>query len=228
MTTNRILRELRKEKGLSQAQAAQFLTENGFEVTQKSISNWERGETSPNADQFLLLCRLYDVRDVQQVFMDRPGRLSGLNAQGKKRVAEYIRLLEQDEAFSALPKPTPGLIRTLPLYDMPVSAGTGQFLDSDSYELIQADSAVPLSANFAVRISGDSMSPDFSDGQIIYVERRQAVEKGELGIFLLNGSAYFKQLSRGPGTALISFNKKYPPIPVSEFDELRVLGKVLA
>jgi hypothetical protein len=52
-----------------------------------------------------------------------------------------------------------------PLYTLPVSAGTGQFLDSEDYELLEATEAVPLSATFAVRLCGDSKTPRFQDGQ---------------------------------------------------------------
>ncbi|NLT40570.1 MAG: helix-turn-helix domain-containing protein, partial [Clostridiales bacterium] len=37
------LRELRREKGLSQIQTADFLTRHGAEVTQRAVSKWERG-----------------------------------------------------------------------------------------------------------------------------------------------------------------------------------------
>ena len=37
---------------------------------------------------------------------------------------------------------------------MPVSAGTGQFLDNDSYEEVEVGAEVPETADFGVRISG--------------------------------------------------------------------------
>ena len=117
--------------------------------------------------------------------------------------------------------------RTLPLYDLPVSAGTGQFLDSDRYELIEVDETVPLSATFAVRIEGDSMTPRYDDKQIIYVKQQQVLNHGECGIFLLNGDAYCKILSGHNNIQLISLNKKYHPITIEESDEFRVLGKVV-
>ena len=222
------LRELRKKCGISQGQAAGYLTEMGCPATQKAVSKWERGDTQPGARQLLLLCRLYDVRDVLEVFFDRPGKGGRLNSAGKRRVEEYIRLLENDSEFSLYPKEEPvRLSRTIPLYDMPVSAGTGQFLDSDSYELIEVDGTVPLSATFAVRVTGDSMTPRYVDRQILYVRPQQTLEDGETGIFLLNGDAYCKELRTGEEPALISINPKYPPIKISIFDDLRVIGKVV-
>ncbi|MGM9522365.1 MAG: helix-turn-helix domain-containing protein [Oscillospiraceae bacterium] len=222
------LRELRKKRGVSQAQAAEYLTAHGCAATQKAVSKWEREDTQLSARQLLLLCELYDVRDVLSVFCGYKRADGRLNAVGRRRVEEYIRLLEGDSEFSEQPSPRAAHItRTIPLYDLPVSAGTGQLLDSDSYELIEIDETVPLSATFAVRISGDSMTPRYIDKQVIYVRPQQTLEPGEIGIFLLNGDAYCKQLSRDGGAALISLNKKYPPIEISEYDEMRIIGKVV-
>jgi phage repressor protein C with HTH and peptisase S24 domain len=222
------LRELRREKGLSQIQTADFLTRHGAEVTQRAVSKWERGDTQPNAEQFLLLCELYEVRDVLAVFRGQQKAPDTLNALGKSRVREYIRLLEADPEFSSAARERPQRIeRVIPLYDLPVSAGSGQFLDSDSYELLEVDESVPLSATYAVRISGDSMTPRFVDRQIVYVKQQQTLRSGECGIFLLNGDAYCKQLRDEGELELVSLNSKYPPIKISEYDELRILGKVV-
>ena len=228
MKVNETLCAIRKDKGMTQTQVAEFLTERGIEVTQRAVSKWENGGTQPNTEQFLLLCELYDIRDVLSTFKGKSGFLDTLNARGKSRVKEYIRLLEADEAFASSVKKQPErLIRTLPLYELPVSAGTGQFLDSDSYELIEVDESVPLSATFAVRISGDSMTPRYEDGQVIYIKPQQTIDNGECGIFSLNGNAYCKVLSRDASLKLESLNSKYSPIAVGEYDEFRVIGKVV-
>ncbi len=224
-----ILRSLRQERGWSQLELSQKLEAMGCGTSQKAVSRWERGSSEPNIRQFVALCSLYDVRDVPAVFGSRRSGRETLNAAGQKRVLEYIRLLEQDAEFSLRPPERKvAALRTIPLYDLPVSAGTGQFLDSSDYTLMEADDTVPLSATFAVRIRGDSMLPRFVDRQIVYVKQQQTLQDGEIGIFVLDGDAYCKQLSLEDGTALISLNPAYPPIPVREFSELRILGKVVA
>ncbi len=223
------LKRLRRDMELSQAETAEFLTSRGCPCTQKSVSKWELGDTSPNAAQFLLLCELYRVRDVLETFLGLPAESGRLNALGRQRVSEYIKLLELSREFADTPRQeVRRFTRTIPLYDLPVSAGTGQFLDSDRYELIDVDEMVPLSATFAVRISGDSMSPRYVDRQIVYVRPQQTLESGETGIFLLNGDAYCKIFMKDGEIALLSINRKYPPIKIREYDEIRVIGKVVA
>lgn len=222
--------KLRQESGLLQSQVAEYLAGQGVAASQRSISNWECGRTQPNADQFLLLCELYGIRDVQEIFLGLPSSSAALNARGRHRVEEYIRLLRADGEFSdsaAVPR-RPRAARSIPLYDLPVSAGTGHFLDRDDYELIDADDTVPLSATFAVRISGDSMTPRFVDRQTVYVHQQQTLMPGDTGVFLLNGDVYCKQLEgSGKAVSLVSLNASYAPIDVSEYDELRVVGKVV-
>ncbi|HHT16480.1 MAG TPA: LexA family transcriptional regulator [Papillibacter sp.] len=228
MNIGETLSRLRKERGYTQQQVAGYLSANGCEATQKAVSKWERGFTMPNAEQFLLLCRFYGVRDVLAVFCEMPESLSELNALGKKRVEEYIRLLSSDAEFRAeRDERPPRLVRTIPLYSIPASAGTGQFLDSSDYELIEVDESVPLSATFAVKLSGDSMLPRFGDGQVVYVKPQQTLERRDIGIFLLNGNAYCKQLGGEEDVRLISLNRRYEDIIVDEYDEFRVLGKVV-
>ena len=114
--------------------------------------------------------------------------------------------------------------RLLRLYDMPVSAGGGNYLADGDHEMIEVDSTVPDTADYAVRVSGDSMMPRFVDRQIIFVHERSALDEGEIGIFSLNNDVYLKKLGRG---CLISLNPAYDPIPIREYDDIRIFGKVV-
>lgn len=228
MQIGKTLATLRCIKGLTQPQVAEYLTEKGFPVTNKAVSKWETDSTQPDIQRFLLLLVLYGVRDVPYTFGLRKAHTiyETLNELGKKQAQEYIGYLAADSRYCNNPvKQKLKVTRSIPMYDLPVSAGTGAFLDSDSYELIDVDETVPLDATFAVRISGDSMQPRYVDQQVIYIKPQQTLEDGEIGIFLLNGDAYCKKLSGGK---LVSLNAKYAPIPIREFDEMRIYGKVLA
>lgn len=117
--------------------------------------------------------------------------------------------------------------RYIDVYDNAVSAGTGNFLVDGPKETIQlTKDIIPESASFGVKISGDSMEPEFEDGQIAWVLKQDILENGEIGIFYLNGDAYIKKLQDDKnGVFLIFLNEKYPPIPVGENDRFDILGK---
>ena len=88
----------------------------------------------PNAEQLLYLCDLYQVDNVRVVFLGRNG---GLNDIGVRMLQEYAELLEESGRYAFTPEPK--ALRKLRLYDIPVSAGVGEYLDSDNYELIEVD-----------------------------------------------------------------------------------------
>ncbi|MBQ3063956.1 MAG: helix-turn-helix domain-containing protein [Clostridia bacterium] len=115
--------------------------------------------------------------------------------------------------------------RTLPLYDLPVSAGTGVMLDTDTAdEITVSDNSRTREADFALRISGNSMEPRYRDGDILLVQEADAVEFGELGIFLLDGNGFFKVFG---GDRLYSLNPDYGDILLKDFQDVRVAGRVI-
>ena len=216
------LTALRREAGLTQPQVAELLGREGYPLRPAAISKWEKDLTQPNAAQFLALCRIYSVRDVLSAFLGEGDALSGLNAEGRRLVDGYIRVLLASGLYAEEPE-----ARTLPLYHLAASAGTGQFLDGDSSEPIDAPGAPP-EADFAVRIAGDSMEPEIADGAVVYVRSREVLESGALGIFIYRGEAYCKRLQRDAhGAYLVSVNARYKPIALPAGEPVRVCGEVV-
>ena len=114
------------------------------------------------------------------------------------------------------------------LFDLPVSAGTSQFLDSDRFSEIEVGDEVAANADFGVRVAGDSMEPLYLDGQIIWIHKQETLEEGEIGVFFLDGDAYVKKYHQSDsGIQLISLNKKYAPIQVTSGSTLKTFGKVV-
>lgn len=107
-------------------------------------------------------------------------------------------------------------------YDFPVSAGTGEFLDERTATIATLSEKPPHGADYILRISGDSMEPEFSDGDFVYVNRRDTLDFGEVGIFVAEGSVYMKEYTP---KGLRSFNPAYKLIRF--YDDVRCLGKVL-
>ena len=119
--------------------------------------------------------------------------------------------------------------RILRLYDLPVSAGTGNFLDDSSYEEIEAPSYVPVAVDFALRVSGDSMEPLIRDGQVIWVKEQEVLDNGEIGIFAYSGDVYCKKLiADGARAYLRSLNPVYEDIEILEDFGFRAIGKVVS
>jgi SOS-response transcriptional repressor LexA/DNA-binding Xre family transcriptional regulator len=115
--------------------------------------------------------------------------------------------------------------RSVLLYDLPVSAGPGVYLDDSIAEEISIPSNErTASTDFALRISGNSMEPKYHDGDIVLVEDTDSVEIGELGIFVLDGNGYFKKYG---GDRLISLNADYGDILLRDYAEAVCCGRVV-
>ena len=97
------------------------------------------------------------------------------------------------------------------------------------FNLYVAWASFPENADFGVNISGDSMEPQFINGQTVWVHAQNTLEPGEIGIFFHNGEGFIKKLGNdGEHTLLISLNhRKYEPRIIRESDEFLVFGKVV-
>lgn len=114
---------------------------------------------------------------------------------------------------------------TRPYYSIPVSAGLGNPLDEAPEEELEIeDTAGHRKADFIVQVSGDSMKPEFNNGDKVLVQKQPTIEIGEIGIFILNGESYIKKLGVNE---LISLNTRYPPKKYNANDSIFCCGKVI-
>lgn len=111
------------------------------------------------------------------------------------------------------------------LCSLPASAGTGVQLD-DSYTEPMRIVHTPLAerANYAVRVSGNSMEDKYYDGDIVLIETCPDIEVGEIGLFIVNDLGYIKE--RGEDR-LISLNPNCPDVTIGVGDVVRCRGRVL-
>ena len=115
--------------------------------------------------------------------------------------------------------------RAILLYELPVSAGVGVYLDEAEADSINIpDNDKTAEADYALRISGNSMEPKYRDGDILLVRHADSIDVGELGIFLLDGCGFFKVFG---GDRLLSLNSDYGPILLKDFADVQCKGQVV-
>ena len=108
---------------------------------------------------------------------------------------------------------------------LPASAGTGVYLDDSRTEPLQiVHTDIAERANYAIRVSGDSMIPEYHNGDIVLVETCPSVEEGEIGIFVVDGEGYIKKYG---GDRLISLNPKYKDMLLKQYETVYCRGRVL-
>ena len=123
-------------------------------------------------------------------------------------------------------------LRSLPLYSLAVSAGTGQFLDGESYEMQPVGPEVPEEANFGVRVAGDSMEPRIQDGDLALVHTQDTLENGDLGVLVYGdeGEGTLKRyIQRGNCVVLQPFNPAYNELVIKgdDLNRLHIAGRVV-
>jgi SOS-response transcriptional repressor LexA len=230
-TIGEILSQARKSRHLSQPELADELAKLGIHKSNKSISTWEKGLAEPSCTTLMALSKILGITDIyDRYYGDTPEHpYTLLNDEGKAKADEYIELLVGSGKYT---KHTAEIVTLAPrevkLFYLPASAGPGEFLDSsDGFDLVALPEDAPADTDFMIRILGDSMEPQFMDGEIVYVKQQETVENGEIGIFGLEGKSYIKKFRSTPdGNFLISLNPKYNPIPINPEDFV-IFGKVV-
>ena len=86
----------------------------------------------------------------------------------------------------------------------------------------------PLST-FYVRVAGDSMSPRIEPGELLIVDRMVETKDDDIVIARINDELCVKRLRIGDGGTiwLLSENRAYPPIRITEEMDFEVWGRVM-
>ena len=169
-----------------------------------------------------------------------------LNSEGERKVQEYRADLIASGKYRPAPRRTAIRFIDMPVSNLAVSAGTGNFLDDGNFEMISfPEDKVPDGADFGIRVSGDSMEPVYHDGQIVWVQECEQVGISQVGVFIYDGEGYLKMYSEQepeesvaddftdsygtvhPQPVLESYNQKYDPRPIRPGTVFQVVGRVL-
>ena len=220
----------KKKRKISQLELAEELTKYGVNVSNAAISAWEKDTSVPNANQFLILCKLLGITDIYNEFIgfNPDDALAKLNDEGKAKALEYISLLLLSEQFQKKEATIIPFRRKIKWSLLASSAGTGEFLDDENFEIIEVGEDVPEEADFGLALNGDSMEPRYHDKQAVWVQKTDTLNNGEIGIFYLDGMTYCKQLKKDKsGMFLVSLNSKYEPIKITADSTFKVFGRVL-
>lgn len=231
-----ILRVLRDEKGLTLKQMGEILG-----VSHMTYQRYEKNDTDVSTDMLVKLSDFYGVSadyllgrtDIKAMAGTSPAEQLDVTAAEQEIIRRYtefpeevrLLLLETIRKLVGLPD-APEDLRPVIVFTrchrMKASAGMGYDLDNeDEWRDIRIyDCPEAYQADFAVEVDGDSMEPDYHDGDIVFVKLSEDVPVGTVGLFIHDGRGYIKE--RGE-TCLISRNPDYPNIE----GECRVVGAVI-
>lgn len=230
---SKALKRLRENTGLTADEVGALVGKSG-----KTVNAWENNRGQPDAEMLIKLCDVYKVNNILEEFKGSKINIANqfldsdrhlllkyhlLDKHGTN-IVDYILNKEYERCTEIEKEPQQNYI-DLKIASLPASAGTGVDLQEENYEIMTVKcTELTEQADFAVRVSGNSMEPTYSDGDILLVEGTPFINIGDIGIFVVNGDGYVKEYG---GNCLISHNEKYSDIKLSEYDVVICSGKVI-
>ena len=234
------IRTARENKGYLQNDLAKLIGVKSSGV----ISNWEKDLNKPAAEKIVKICEALNVS--ASFLLDYYGKSSFecslveqslikkyrlLDDIGRKHVTSVLDWeLERTQTAQSQSDRIAELENNtcqryfMTYYQKLASAGTGEYLFDDvPTDTIEVPcNELSAQADFVIGVNGDSMEPDYYDGEKVYVRKTDDLSVGKVGIFVQGSECFIKE----KGTdCLISRNKDYPDIiPASD---MQLIGEVI-
>lgn len=228
------IKEFRLKRNLTQKELAKLVN-----VGDTTIANYEKGFRSPKKDTMFDLANAFNV-SIDDLFppiqKDSSSNTSSIKAiydelkpPRQAKVLTYAERL-RDEQRNEQSQPTEVSeaiqLYSYDYYDHPASAGTGQYLNDVRVERIELP--VDIDADFVIPIKGNSMEPDYHDGDLVFIQTSVDLNNGVIGVFNYNGDAYIKQLVIDKDQAYLhSLNPAYKDMPITPETDFRIIGEVV-
>ena len=244
------IKVFRKSTGLTQDELAQKLN-----TTKQTISRYEKGDRKANQDMLFSLCDIFGVSIddffpstnensttptaspdllIQQI-TDKVVQLTPDNKKIVLRTSEELLKEQKNEEETKKNE----VSEVISLYQVEVVSETaaacgfnyGFGYDDTDRETIEIDEQPPRH-DIATKVSGDSMQPDYQDGDILYlVDKGLTTYNGDLAIIAYGDRSYFKKIYTENGRLrLVSLNDKYEDIildfPPAEDTHIKIYAVV--
>ena len=209
-------------------------------ISKNAIGNYEKGFRSPKKNTMFDLANAFNV-SIDDLFppiqKDTPPTSSQIQSiydqlepprQGKVLTYAESQLNEQKNEEETKINEVSEVIQlySYDYYDHAASAGTGQYLNDVRVERIELP--VDIDADFVIPIKGDSMEPDYHDGDLVFIQTSVELNDGVIGVFNYNGEAYIKQLVIDKEQAYLhSLNPAYKDMPITPETDFRIIGEVV-
>ncbi|WP_295088295.1 XRE family transcriptional regulator [Ruminococcus sp.] len=207
-------------------------------ITPNAVSNWESGRTRPDFSVVPKLCELlgitlYDLYGIDNpinVYTDKEQQMiedyRSMTLGHQLTVDSLISSLKAAESTGKCPE-----VIKLTFCDKGLAAGFdsgAEFEDEGEPIYLYPNTNTAIrQADLVFAVNGDSMEPEYHDGDMVLVEKYPGcpeLQYGEVGAFMVGNNTYIKVLEED---GLHSFNKEYEPMHFSDDDSVYLIGRVL-
>ena len=241
------IKEVRKSKKLTQKKLAEL---TGFK--QNTISNHENGNRQLDEGDIRIYAQalgvspqyLFDLSKPSSVDFSAPTSqiqsiYDKLTPPRQNKVLTYAEKQLNEQRNEEETKITEVSENLISLYQVEIVSETaaacgfnyGFGYDDTDRETIEVDEQPPRH-DIATKVSGDSMQPDYQDGDILYlVDKGLTTYNGDLAVIAYGDRSYFKKIYTENGRLrLVSLNDKYEDIildfPPAEDTHIKIYAVV--
>lgn len=239
-TTSQRLKYIMRELNLKQVDVIEkskpYQKELGVSLGKSALSQYVNGKSVPDQGKLTLLSKVlgvtqpwlmgYDVpmtehkeQSTTKQILDRV--FAKLEYERQEKVVSYAEAQLRDQNSN----------NTIQLFPYQVqeklSAGTGYAYEENAvYEIVFSDKDIDY--DFASRINGDSMEPDYHDRDVALIKESPFDYDGCVYAVDWDGQSYIKKVYREEeGFRLVSTNEKYADKFAAFTEEPRIIGKVV-
>ncbi|CIO09309.1 helix-turn-helix transcriptional regulator [Streptococcus pneumoniae] len=240
------IKEVRKSKKLTQKKLAEL---TGFK--QNTISNHENGNRQLDEKDIRIYAQALEVSPQYLFDLAKPSSIEiipttspiqtiydELEPPRQGKVLNYAKR-QLDEQENEEETKINEVSEVISLYQVEVVSETaaasgfnyGFGYDDTDREIIEVDEQPPHH-DIATKVSGDSMQPDYQDGDILYlVDKGLTTYNGDLAVIAYGDRSYFKKIYTENGRLrLVSLNDKYEDIildfPPAEDTHIKIYAVV--
>lgn len=215
------LRELRKEKDLTQEELASKL-----KISKSALGMYETGKRIPTWETMEAIADFFNV-DMDFLY----GKTKVKNKLKHFNNSTHLSIYEREEQninFCEKPKNKVAVLGTVQA-GIPIEA----IEDILGYEELSPNMVESGAEYFALRVKGDSMLPRFQEGDVVIVRKQSDVNHDDIAIVLVgNEEATIKRIVKSEvGIMLVANNPSYEPKFYSNKDiaekPVTILGKVV-
>lgn len=228
MTISESIKALREVYSITQAELGEIAG-----LSSKAIGAWESGRAEPRIGAVEKIAAYFGISKTKVLGWDDDCEFTDNEKDMIKkyrllddygvRTVDALLGIEYDRCITSASRVMDN-VRPIRYYQKTASAGPGQILfDDPAIDRIDIPNTNDYCrVAYAVGVNGDSMEPDYQDGDILLIEPATDLQIGEVGIFYVDGKSYVKKLGDGE---LISLNPAYDPIPLDVYS--RCMGRVI-
>ncbi len=229
------IRNLRNARGMSQTDLAQAIKRG-----QSTVAMYENGDRLPSTPIITCMAGIFGV-SFDEVYYSEEERASGKHAQStvtfdnskinipvppyRGGFADSLAALVFEESeLPANVRPISALHHQRVPMIGEVAAGEPIYAPEDVGVYVDA----PVKCDAAITIKGDSMAPNYLEGDVVYIKCVPDVHEGAVAVVFLDDEATLKHVYKRPtGLTLVSDNMAtHPPIMVEfeDYANVRIFG----